>query len=223
MITFDPIEVYAHCLFAASIAFPPDVKGAVRAPFKGSLTMTKKLIDGMSRPAHEGLYSVEPEALDHYWYFDTSTNQNEGTLPHALCGAFKMLKAEHKPARLASIAGRLAHLCIDAFIGPHLIEHADGKLVRGAVALDLKTHIGELPFLHNAIVQGDNYKLATPFSDLKATELCLGNEGWSQKNIEVANCYLSGNGWPAAAGVLKECYNKACNELCNAVEIARQR
>jgi hypothetical protein len=223
MQTFDPIDVYAHCLFDASLTFPADVQQAVRQPFRGSMTMTKKTIEGMSRPAHEGLYSVDPESTDHYWYHDVSTRQNVGTLPQALVRIFKMLKAEHKPVRLAALAGHLAHLCIDAFIGPHLIDCTDGEIIRGRVAQDVKLHIGEMPFLHNAIVQGESFRLATPFSDVKATELYLGNEGWSQKNVELANCYLNGNGWPAASGLLKECYNKACNELCNAVEIARKR
>ena len=221
MNTFDPTVVHAHCLYDAAINFPEPLRTRVRTPFKARFSQVKPVIEGMSLDAHIGLTAVPEGSTDHYWFYDLRSGAKGGTLTQCLCKTFGELQTVTDTSRLTRLLAKMAHLCCDAFIGPNLLDFEDGDAVRLRVAQDVKAHVGELPYLDDSIVHGDNFKPATPFSDIKATELFLGFEGWSNKNREVANYYLFGNGWPAAKPVLCECYNKACNMLVRAVEKSR--
>ena len=218
MLFIDSLKTYAYSLWDASIVFPDQLRKTIRTPFKQQVGLNS-IIKGMSAAAHSGLaITTTPE--DHYWSYNVTTGVDEGgNLVQSILTTVNLLReatVQNDHGRMAAVCGRLSHLIIDGFVLLHTINfEPDGVTVRGRLVSDIETHSDTLPFLWEAIEHGDNFTLSSPLLDDAAIRISL-NEG-RQSMLQVANCYLYGNGWPAARGTVQKNYNFATNLLAKTV------
>lgn len=85
---------------------------------------------------------------------------------------------------------------------------------------DAFMNLNTLPFLFDGVKFGDDFYPTTVLSNIKAIEMDLVE--YAQYSINIANCYLLGNGWPAARTIAEAAYNKATNVLSSAMLIAME-
>lgn len=189
-----------------------------------SRRVTKPVSDELHPWAEDGLLepmfsSKDPTAH----YFDVQSK--EGRLLEIIVADMNTCK-QNLPGFLAGrigmevglkSLGRMAHRVIDICLPFNLIggEHAD--MLRGRFMGDLEVHVHELPFLWSFIdKEMPEFTMQSPYMDKTAASVDAERR-MGVYSEAIGNCYIAGNGFPAAKQIISEWYNGTINALTRAI------